>query len=684
MLLTVRDGLFVADSSFREKDIPKGAGMRWNAPAKRWETLDWHVAAKLAGYCDDGAKAAVEHAQQAEAASIEASRATDADVDVPAPEGLRYFPFQRAGIAYASSRPNTLIADEMGLGKTIQALGLINADETIRSVLVICPASLRLNWRREAKRWLVRPNTVIMGTTKGIPASADAFLAGMPANHVVALVVNYDILRQWRETLRSVTWDLLVADECHYLKSHKAQRTAEVFGQRANEEKGKERIDPIPARRRAFLTGTPIVNRPIELWPLLKACGWPNWRDYVTRYCAGYEDKYGWKVGGHSHLEELQEKLRSTIMVRRLKRDVLTELPPKRRQVIELPANGAAAAVSAEAEAWQAHQERIAALQSAMELAKASDRDEDYRAAVEALREGMQVAFTEMSRLRHETALAKVPYVVDHLTEAVDSSGRVVCFAHHHDVIAAIRQGLKEAGIESVALTGEMTNMADRQESIDRFQGEHLVMRDGKPTMEPLPGDPPPVFVGSIQAAGLGITLTAASHVVFAELDWVPGNMSQAEDRCHRIGQTDSVLVQHLVLEGSLDAEIANRLVEKQAVIDKALDAQTEAGAMIDPDWASLIAVGEIATRNDSRAAIMEQAQAMTAAEISEVHFRLRFLAGMCDGALKRDGSGFNRYDTRIGHELAVQETLTPKQAALGHRLVQKYHGQLSGLEKTA
>lgn len=661
MIVTRQDDAYVAISSYQEKEIPKAAGMRWNAGAKRWETLDWHVAAKLAQYCDEAARAAIEGAEAAEASSIAASRATDADVDVPVPEGLRYFPFQRAGIAYARDRSNTLIADEMGLGKTIQALGVINADETIRTVLVISPASLRLNWRREAERWLVRPHRIVIATTNGIPASAEAFTGGMPSSHVVMVILNYDILRRWRQTLRSVTWDLLISDECHYLKNPKAQRTGEVLGKWAKEVE--DRIEPIPARRRIYLTGTPIVNRPIELWPLLHSVGWKSWRDYVTRYCAGHQDAYGWRVDGASNLEELQEKLRSTIMVRRLKRDVLTELPPKRRQIIELPANGAEGVVEAEAQAWQGQQERLGALQAALELAKASESEDDYRAAVEALREGMQVAFTEMSRLRHETALAKIPYVVEHLLEAVDSSGRIVCFAHHHDVIAGIQQGLREAGIESVRMTGE-DGFADRQATVDAFQRE----------------DGPAVFVGSIQAAGLGITLTAASHVVFAELDWVPGNMSQAEDRLHRIGQTDSVLVQHLVLEGSLDAEIANRLVEKQEVIDEALDRETAPAAETARGWGNLISIGDPATRKDSREAIAQEAENISAEEIAEIHLALRSLAGMCDGAQARDGMGFNKYDARVGHELAQRASLTAKQAILGRRIVHRYRRQLPWL----
>jgi len=154
--------------------------------------------------------------------------------------------------------------------------------------------------------------------------------------------------------------------------------------------------------------------------------------------------------------------------------------------------------------------------------------------------------------------------------------------------------------------------------------------------------------------------------------------MSQAEDRCHRIGQANSVLVQHLVLEGSLDAEIANRLVEKQAVIDQALDRRTEIGA-VDAAWNSFITIGDATTRQVSRAAIAEEAGNIGPVEIVEIQEQLRILAGLCDGAVRRDDIGFNRYDAPVGHTLAAEANLTPRQAALGRRLLRKYHRQLEG-----
>ena len=570
----------------------------------------------------------------------EASRATDAEVDLPCPEGLAYMPFQRAGIAYALGRPAVLIGDEMGLGKTIQAIGVMNTTANLKRVLVICPASLRLNWKREIEKWITHDLTVGVAQGKSWPGTA-------------VTVVNYDVLKNFKKQISATTWDVLIVDECHYLKNPKAARTKHVLGYW--DKKLKQEVPGIEATRKVFLTGTPVVNRPIELWPLVKALDpqglGRGWKGYVTRYCAGYEDTYGWNVKGASNLSELQDRLRETFMVRRLKADVLTELPAKRRQVIELPPNGAIGAVKAEQKAWAATQEMLEDLRAAVELAKASEEEADYAKAVEALREGEKAAFNEMSKLRHATALAKVPYVVEHLLNATD---KVVCFGHHRDVIGQIVEALREAGEKVVVVTGD-TPMQARQDAVDAFQNDSSVR----------------FFVGNIQAAGVGLTLTAASHVVFAELDWVPGNMSQAEDRCHRIGQTSSVLAQHLVLEGSLDARMAKVLVEKQEVIDKALDADTTKARN-----ERLVPVPAPATKTASRGRVAKDAETMKPDQIEAVHEALRRLAGMCDGARERDGFGFNKIDTRIGHALAGCDKLTARQAALGKLIVIKYRKQ--------
>lgn len=606
------------------KEDLKAAGVSISKRNGSWEACWWQT-------LDEETKAAI-------AEAVEASRATDADVEIPTPEGLELLPYQRAGVAYALARSHTLIGDEMGLGKTVQAIALINADPSIRRALVLCPASLRINWARELRRWLTRELRVLV-VDGGKAEAWPAIRRETPA----VVIANYDIISKHRSRIDSSgPWDLVVADEAHYLKSPKAARTRAVLGGKATE--------PIAARRWLYLSGTPILNRPIELWPIVRHAGlWRSWRTYVDRYCGAVHDGYGWDVSGATHLDELQERLRERLMVRRLKKDVLSELPPKRRQVIEIPANGLAGLVDQERSAVEEYEERVAAARERVELAKVAGED-DYRAAIEAMREASTAAFTEVSRIRHQLAVAKVPAVCDHLEEAL-TGGPVVLFAHHRDVLAAIAERFSD---RAVVVHGGVS-LEERQRAVDRFQAGEADL-----------------FVGQTQAAGVGLTLTASSHVVFAELDWVPAMLSQAEDRCHRIGQEESVLVQHLVVDGSLDATMAHRIVAKQAVIDAALDDLPDEDEELTP---AREVPATVELRPD---AVAKEAEGMRAEEIDAIHRALRHLAASCDGARALDGAGFSKIDTRIGHSLARCERLTPRQAVLGKRIARRYRRQLT------
>lgn len=670
----IQDGRrWIAKCDYTDRSIPKEAGFRWDVAKKQWYTTDADVAARLT----DPSAAAKHDAEiaarkAAAAAAIEASRAATSDAVLPCPEGLSYLPYQRAGIATAVSRPNVLFGDEMGLGKTIQAIGLINADETLKRILIVCPSSLRLNWRNELKRWLVRPMEIQV---------ADGSACKPEWGNV--LIINYDIADRHKEALRTVAWDLLIADEAHYMKNPDAKRTQAILGR---DKKGEDPVPGIAARRKVFLTGTPIPNRPIEGWPLFSALGaWqPNeFFRYAKRYCSAHQGSHGWDFSGSSNLDELQNHLRATIMIRRLKADVLTELPAKRRQVIEIPANGAAAAVAAEKECADRHEEEMERLRALVELAKAGS-ETDYAEAVQRLRQAARVAFTELSKRRHDTAVAKIPYVIAHLRDAIESGAKVVCMAHHRDVIDALKH---EFGGMAVSLTGD-TPMEERQEAVESFQHDPGTL----------------LFLGNIQAAGVGITLTAAAWVVFAELDWVPGNMTQAEDRCHRIGQRESVLVQHLVLEGSLDARMARILIGKQEVIEQALD-RAPGHAETEEERPAMVALqaecveGSIdeleseveaaappqrrerpATARLTRKVVEAEAKAMTQEQIAAIHDCLQRLAGMdMDRASELNGMGFSKSDSYLGHDLAYMPALSARHAVLGRTLVQRYRRQLGG-----
>ena len=473
------------------------------------------------------------------------------------------------------------------------------------------------------------------------------------------VVVNYDVLHKHEDVLHASEFDVLIVDEAHYLKNQKARRSKMVFGIPASPKLRAAGVPDVPgirAKRRIFLTGTPIANRPAELFPLisyLDPISWPDFFRFAVRYCNGHRRQFsstksGWDFSGASNLEELQEKLRSTIMIRRLKKDVLTELPPKRRQVIELtPDESGREALRAELDAYKSHAEdEIAGLEAEAELALAADDPASYANAVARLEKGSSARFEEISALRLETARAKIPVALEFIREAAEESAKVVVFAHHKEVVRALA---KEFGEEAVILVGD-TPMIERQEAVDRFQRDPNVR----------------IFIGSIMAAGVGITLTAAAHVIFFELDWVPGNVSQAEDRCHRIGQKESVLVQHLVLEGSLDAIMAKKIVAKQNVIDRALDARR------DP---SVLPAAEKA--NARRRELEEKASTLTPEAIAAAHAAIRQIASYCNGALNWDGAGFSKLDTAIGKGLAATPRLSTKQAVIAGRIAWKYRGQL-------
>jgi SWI/SNF-related matrix-associated actin-dependent regulator 1 of chromatin subfamily A len=657
-------GRYEAKATFDDRLALKSAGFWWDPDKKCWYTAKAEIAARLqevAEY-DQTARDAIEGFFQEMQENIEASHAADADIDIPHPEGFDYKPFQRAGIAWAIKHKQVLIADEMGLGKTIQALGTINADETIHSAVIVCPLSVALNWRKEAQRWLTRPMTIGVATGKLWPKDADI------------VIVHWAIVARHTEALRERNWDMIVLDESHYAKEPRAKRSMAIFGNY------RSRIEPLEARYKLALSGTPVPNRPIEAYGVLHwldKTTFKSWADYAKRYCAAKQTPYGWDVSGHSNLAELQEKMRRSVMIRRLKADVLTELPPKVRQVILIDSESGEAkkAVESERRVLAASKERREKAMVAVELAKAAS-PEEYEAAVRALHDVDNSAFTEISRVRHETALAKVPDVIAHLQDLLDGGiEKIVVFAHHRDVIAQLHQGLTTTtktweGVKTVGIVGGDAP-EDRENAVTAFQNDPDVR----------------VFIGSIGATREGITLTKASIAVFAELDWVPGNLNQAEDRIHRIGQTDSVLIQHLLIDGSIDAKMSDMILAKQAVIEQQLDkalpvkdapqlnAITPEGAQSTDDPHK---IEKPTSHSASADMIAARAAYITEEEIAQVHRGLQELAlNDWDHAREENSIGFNRLDVSIGHQLAERPVLTPKQAVLGSRILVKYRGQV-------
>lgn len=406
-------------------------------------------------------------------------------------------PFQSEGVEYLKTHFRCLLADEMGLGKTVQAIGLMKACPGISKALIICPATLKLNWKIEIERWYPGfPVQIISGRNPQNP--------GMGVT-----IVNYDILTYQIDTLKAVEWDAVIVDEAHRFKSTEAAWSKAFFK------------NLIGANRLVFLTGTPILNRPVELWPLLyaidpKTAG--SFKDFVYRYCEMKWDIFTGKMepkgAKRENLSELHEKIKP-FMLRRLKADVLKDLPPKTREVVIL---------GEETRFLGDWREKLNKL-SPVELE------------------------AEMATQRRLDGGRKVDYVIAHVKGLMAAGERVVLFAWHKEVVRVLVEDLGPCPV----IVGD-TSAKDKQKAVEEFQaGGNLI-------------------IGNIMSMGVGLTLTAATVVVFAELDWVPNMMIQAEDRAHRIGQTGNVLIQYLVLNGTIDGLMGPAIVRKIEEIEHAVD----------------------------------------------------------------------------------------------------------------
>lgn len=512
VVLTYSDTLnrFVCKCSYFDKEIPKSKGFLWNPKEKVWYAPDLDIALELLVFADSETSKLLDEMMAKRKEVFDKSLRKTTSRVFPAPDGLKYYPFQNAGIEFLLDKSNVLLADEMGLGKTPQVIGLIN-ELNLKKILVVCPNIVKLNWKNELQRWLFNKELSI------------SVVYAQEYNEADIMIINYDILDRY-DQLAQIKWDLVAVDESHYVKNAKTVRYKRL----------KEILKN--ANRKVFMTGTPIMNKPIELWTTIQElCPYDfgNWWNYANKYCDMKQGRFGLDVSGASNLEELQAKLRSSVMIRRRKEEVLKELPDITRQVIVLNKNGNSSVVDDEKEQFESLKQK-------------------YQSDIDGLKVGALGYFNIMAKIRHNTALAKVPDVIDFVDNILDSGEKVLLFAHHHDVIDKFKE---KYGDSSVVITGE-TKIEDRQKAIDSFQNDEKIR----------------VFIGSIQATGVGITLTASSNVVFAELDWVPANMSQAEGRAHRIGQKSAVNVYHLVLDGTIDSYLAKTIVRKQEISDKALD----------------------------------------------------------------------------------------------------------------
>jgi hypothetical protein len=532
-----------------------------------------------------------------------------------------------------------IINDYILTHNTVEALGVANIIRP-RNILVVAPATLALNWKIEAERWLVRPyryfipddgsdevpredqglcvitnyekiagltprrQRVPLAAIEGdIIASSQFSFASVEKMTLVAesakknntpvlcqsptrpdrfraisnsVVVEAARILGWprltaivlppgistlgldlKKIMKTVQhtplsrslrrpWELAIFDEAQALKNPESQRSRAVLGK-----------DGLyhHSHRSLFLSGTPLENYPIEIWPMAAAicpAKFGDWQKFAHRYCGLHTEaragKNVWVYNGCTNHSELQQRLRTSFMIRRLKTDVMKELPPKRRQLVVLDEKIDWSRYP-EFQRWRELYER--AYDEALARMEAAKTQVEYLSAARAL-ETVTVPFTESSDMRHKTALLKLPACLRHADELLSSGlDCLVIYAHHRDVLEEIHE---HYGDQSCVIYGD-TQMEERIPIVQAFQ-------EGRKK----------IFVGGLKAAGTGITLTRASVVDFFETDWNPATMKQCEDRLWRYGQKKMVHVFHPVLNGSLDANMVQKMLSKQEAVDRVLD----------------------------------------------------------------------------------------------------------------
>lgn len=432
---------------------------------------------------------------------------------------MKLFPFQADTVAQVIDRfkGRALVALDMGLGKTPIALACVKFYAQW-PVIVVCPASLRLNWALEIKNWLGMPSTVIRKATDSLSGNI--------------IIISYEAATKRALELALLNPFMVILDESHYVKNRAALRTKQL----------------VPVCRRApkclLLTGTPVLNRPVELWTQLAALNisFGDFFQYARRYCNAHKTRFGWDFNGASNIPALNKLLLGSCMVRKLKSEVLTELPAKRRVRLSVDGIGRGAGSGLVQLCLDALKSTDFSLGRAMDKLR-SQKNADLSSAV-------FKAYSELAEHKLKAACEI----------ATDMAGQtpLVIFAHHKILVQGIWVHLMKHKIPSARIDGS-TSLDDRQEAVEGFQKEKYR-----------------AIVCSLTAASTGITLTRASNMLIVELPWSPGVALQAEDRIHRIGQNAAVLIQYLVATGTLDEAMWKSISRKASVSHSILDGHSE------------------------------------------------------------------------------------------------------------
>ena len=463
------------------------------------------------------------------------------NINIPGLKGtLR--PFQNIGISYIQAKGGCcLLADEMGVGKTVQAIGYLQWRKRIRPVLVACPASAKGVWSKHVKNWMTGANKVYV-------------LEGKPKPETIALMLKADIVvvnheinindtkktidprtdkkkvvsiknTGWEDHLNRVGFKMLIIDEIHYLKNNKALRTKAI-------RKLAKKISKVLG-----LSGTPFENRPVELFVPLNIINpgiFPDYFKFIREFCGAKHNGFGWNPTKATNKSKLHYILTSTIMLRRKKSEVLTELPPKNRIVIPIKID---------------HRKYEKAEDEFIEWL-----DENY--------DNPAASIVEMGKLKRAVVDAKLDSSIQWIWDYLETGNKLVVFCHHKDIVEKLEK--RFAGM-AVTISGKVPTKK-RNDIEQRFQTDDSIR----------------LFIGT-KAACEAITLTAAPATCFIEFWWEWSKHNQAEDRVDRMGQeADSVTAYYLIAEGTIEEDIAILLDEKSEPANAILDGkETEETSMI-------------------------------------------------------------------------------------------------------
>jgi len=523
------------DLIFKIRDIP---GRKWHKDAKVWScpvsieniktlrNLDFKISKTLR-----------DEVQKFEQRSDEII----AIGGIPGLQGTLY-PYQAEGVAFIEyKKGNALIADEMGLGKTIQALAWCQLHRNLSPVIILTPASVKLNWKKETEKWLPDPNVEILrGTT---PWKIEGKI----------IILNYDILHAWVTELRRIKAKILITDEAQMYKNNKARRTKAV----------KMLAKTIP--NTIILTGTPILNRPVEIFNALNILAPEEFQDYwyyTHHFCNAKNNGFGLDVSGTSNTQELHQRLTSTVMLRRLKKDVLKDLPDKTFAVVPMEIDNEKNYIDAEEDFISfIHDKMTRDISPDLNIHERKEKELQIKEKIERISNAE--VLTRIGGLKQLAVKGKLKTTINWIEDFLDTDQKLVVFAHHKFVIEALMTHFKDIAVK---LDGSVTSDKKRQEAVDKFQTDPSIK----------------LFVGEFESAGKAITLTASSNVAFIELPWAPGTVDQCADRCHRIGQKDAVTVYYLIASNTIEEKLALIIDEKRKIMNAVLDGTVpESGSLL-------------------------------------------------------------------------------------------------------